>query len=91
MTFALRLVVLAVVFVAITCFQPLAAPTRRLSALQAHHVQAKAAKNKEKNRPRKHRPSDIVRAKLPYKAVTTDIENKPAEYTVVGGAAPASE
>lgn len=51
-------------------------------ALGAKHVQNKAARKANHNRPRKSRPSDINRAPVVYPTFT-----KPAEYTIVGEAA----
>ena len=52
-----------------------------LPHLSKEHVQHKAAKNKEVNRPRKHRPSDINRKPVTYE-LTDLLKNAPPEYVL---------
>lgn len=47
------------------------------------HARLKAAKLKERRRPRKHRPSDINRKPPPYNVEPLRAEGLPSEYTVL--------
>jgi hypothetical protein len=59
-----------------------AAATSKTS-LFAHHVNAKVTKKMMKNRPKKHRLSDINRKNVNLHKCITKVENAPAEYTLM--------
>eukprot|EP00613_Pedinella_sp_CCMP2098_P026880 CAMPEP_0171711390 /NCGR_PEP_ID=MMETSP0991-20121206/16538_1 /TAXON_ID=483369 /ORGANISM="non described non described, Strain CCMP2098" /LENGTH=71 /DNA_ID=CAMNT_0012301665 /DNA_START=20 /DNA_END=235 /DNA_ORIENTATION=+ len=56
--------------------------TRDLT-LSAHHVMNKGTKKHVKNRPKKHRKSDVNRKPTSYEALPTP----PPEWTVIEGSA----
>eukprot|EP00620_Florenciella_sp_RCC1587_P014694 CAMPEP_0182572030 /NCGR_PEP_ID=MMETSP1324-20130603/15750_1 /TAXON_ID=236786 /ORGANISM="Florenciella sp., Strain RCC1587" /LENGTH=83 /DNA_ID=CAMNT_0024786811 /DNA_START=52 /DNA_END=303 /DNA_ORIENTATION=- len=75
-------VVAAMLSVAVAFTPAAVRPNTRVNTIcMAKHVQHKAAKNKEVNRPRKHRPSDINRKPVTYE-LTELLKNAPPEYVV---------
>lgn len=56
---------------------------RTSTALFAHHVNKKITKKMMKNRPKKHRPSDINRNSVLQDKCITKVENAPSEYTII--------
>jgi hypothetical protein len=59
------------------------AATASRTSLFAHHVNAKVTKKMMKNRPKKHRLSDINRKNVNMHKCITKVENAPAEYTLM--------
>lgn len=53
------------------------------SRLYAHHPEKKIIKKMMKNRPKKHRLSDINRRNVNLGKCITKIENAPSEYTLI--------
>mmetsp|Transcript_19755 Transcript_19755/g.29130 ORF Transcript_19755/g.29130 Transcript_19755/m.29130 type:complete len:89 (+) Transcript_19755:81-347(+) len=65
-----------------SAFVPVSTPFGVVTSLDAKHVQKKAAKKSNHNRPRKSRPSDINRKPVVYPSF-----EKPSEYTISDAAA----
>mmetsp|Transcript_27148 Transcript_27148/g.85439 ORF Transcript_27148/g.85439 Transcript_27148/m.85439 type:complete len:89 (+) Transcript_27148:178-444(+) len=83
--FFLLLALAAALFGAAEAFLPASGLQLRNgeTVLMAHHVQNKGAKKARKNRPKKHRPSDINR-KAPEYNVEAPIEGVLPAWTVEG-------